>query len=122
MGDRAQVIVKSDKNKVYLYSHWDGVGLIQIVQRAMSSERGRRRWDDGPYLARIIFSEMIKNDIDGETGFGIWDDDCGGDFEIEVDVKNKKIEYNGLEESFAEFAGPSSNDKWAGEKVKDIEP
>jgi hypothetical protein len=33
--------------------------------------RGQDRWDDEPYLARIIFSELIRDDIDGDTGYGI---------------------------------------------------
>lgn len=33
--------------------------------------RGQDRWDDEPYLARIIFSELIRDDIEGETGYGI---------------------------------------------------
>ena len=29
------------------------------------------RWDDESYLARIIFSEMIKKSVLDETGYGI---------------------------------------------------
>lgn len=75
MGDRANVcIVQHPRgNKpdglVYLYTHWGGYELPQTVANALI--RGKGRWDDESYLARIIFSEMIKDDVLDETGFGI---------------------------------------------------
>jgi hypothetical protein len=69
MGDRAHIALKQDKGTIYLYSHWDGRDLYQKLARAL--ERGRGRWDDEEYLGRIIFSEMIRDDINGETGYGI---------------------------------------------------
>lgn len=58
-----------DKNKVVFYQHWDGDNLSDILKAAL--KRGMGRWNDPAYLARIIFSEMVKDDIDGLTGFGI---------------------------------------------------
>ena len=72
MGDRANIKVLQDEDDgaaVYLYTHWDGYKLKEILKDALT--RGRNRWDDTPYLTRIIFSEMIKNDVMGETGYGI---------------------------------------------------
>ena len=66
MGTRAQVFIKDEG--VYLYQHWDGDGLFQTVQNAIAKNE---RWDDTEYLARIIFCEMVKDDIDGSTGYGI---------------------------------------------------
>jgi hypothetical protein len=71
MGDRANVRIvdEYDENKeVYLYTHWDGDKLPCVVQKALLR---KQRWDDGSYLARIIFCEMVKDDMDGETGYGI---------------------------------------------------
>lgn len=69
MGDRANVLVRDDYDPgVFLYTHWGGYELPQVVQSALMREE---RWDDSAYLARIVFSEMIKNEIDGETGYGI---------------------------------------------------
>ena len=69
MGDRANVVIKGyGDSRVYLYTHWGGYNLPAVVHRALSR---KQRWDDAPYLARIIFCEMVKNDIDGETGYGI---------------------------------------------------
>lgn len=64
MGDRANVFISG----VYLYTHWGGAGLPYVVQDALKK---KWRWDDDAYLARIIFCEMVKKDLEGETGFGI---------------------------------------------------
>jgi len=73
VGDRANVCVVMDheggySGSVYFYTHWHGAELPRLVQRALGR---RQRWDDPAYLARIIFSEMIRDDVGGETGFGI---------------------------------------------------
>jgi hypothetical protein len=66
MGDRGQVHIKDEG--VYLYTHWGATELIDKVKSALSK---RVRWDDAEYLARIIFSEMVRGFEDGTTGFGI---------------------------------------------------
>lgn len=69
MGERANVLVRDNYDPgVFLYTHWGGYELPQTVQRALRREE---RWSDTPYLARIVFSEMIRDEIDGETGYGI---------------------------------------------------
>jgi len=69
MGDRANVYVKDGNSGVYLYTHWTGTKLPGVVQSAL--RRGESRWNDGQYLARVIFNEMTRGDEDGVTGFGI---------------------------------------------------
>lgn len=70
MGARANIVCKySDNNKIYFYSHWGGESLFQTLQDAL--KRGKDRWNDESYLARIIFSEMIKNETLANTGYGI---------------------------------------------------
>ena len=73
MGDRANVFVRETRKEgvvgVYLYTHWAGRELAQTVYDALT--RGRDRWDDGQYLTRIIFEEMIDEDRMGLTGYGI---------------------------------------------------
>lgn len=68
MGDRGNIVVKSGTEKAWLYSHWGGTDLPVILRDALV--RGKGRWDDAPYLARIIFQQMIGKD-DGITGYGI---------------------------------------------------
>ena len=74
MGDRANIVMKqnhsnSNTGEIYFYTHCDGYQLPKILQDAL--KRGRRRWDDESYLARIIFSEMIQGNLEGENGYGI---------------------------------------------------
>jgi hypothetical protein len=110
MGDRANVLVKSGKNHVYLYTHWSGYNLPQIVQSAM--KRGKNRWDDSQYLTRIIFCEMIKDSVMDETGYGISSEVGDGDNRIVtvnvdeqmVNLKGYKFPgYKGSELSFTDF-------------------
>jgi len=71
VGDRANihVIADGETEGVWLYTHWKGYKIHQILKTALI--RGRERWDDSQYLARIIFCEMIKDNIMGLTGYGI---------------------------------------------------
>lgn len=76
MGDRGNIQVREgpSDNGVFFYAHWAGSDLPEIVKAAL--KRGRGRWGDTPYLARIIFSELIKDSIEGETGYGISTSEC----------------------------------------------
>lgn len=70
MGDRANVYISdpAGDSGVYLYTHSGGTGLPVVVQKAL---RRRLRWDDAPYLTRIIFDAMTAGYQGEETGFGI---------------------------------------------------
>lgn len=67
MGDRGNIVVRDrDGSEVWLYSHWFGASMPAILQSALK----RGRWDDGQYLARVIFQTLVGDD--GElTGYGI---------------------------------------------------
>ena len=72
MGDRSNVVIETqlgddNTSRVYLYSHWSGASALESVLHGLRSNRV----DDPPYLARIIFEHMIRNDLGRETGFGI---------------------------------------------------
>ncbi len=87
MGDRAQVYMKD--TGVYLYTHWYGQELPEVVRTALSK---KWRWGDPSYLARIIFSEMIKDEVGEETGYGI-DEIQHGDVcrIVEIDCKERLV-------------------------------
>ena len=69
MGDRSNIVVKqSDGAKVWLYGHWMGTGAIDVCGEVLSR---KERWSDEAYLARMLFSAMVKHDIDSDSGFGI---------------------------------------------------
>ena len=75
MGNRNSIVIQEDDaygvetNPLYLYSHWHGQELDQVVVKALT--RGRSRWIDSAYLTRIIISDLLRDDLDGTTGFGI---------------------------------------------------
>jgi len=70
MGNRANICMEYENGeKIFFYTHWQGSQLPKILQNAL--KRGKDRWDDEHYLARIIFSEMIQDTVLEETGYGI---------------------------------------------------
>ena len=73
MGDRGNIVIEKDKSglfpaPVYFYTHWSGSDLKETLKDALV--RGKARWNDPSYLARVIFCEMV-GDNDGVTGYGI---------------------------------------------------
>lgn len=85
MGARANIRVRQQYREngagefVYLYSHWGGEELAVELKRALAR---KQRWDDGPYLTRIIFCEMVKGKESSETGFGISTSECDNNYNI----------------------------------------
>ncbi len=104
MGDRANVAVKSCEDIVYLYTHWNGSELPELLQEAL--RRGISRWDDPAYLARVIFCEMVKGEENGVTGYGISASvQDGEDRVIVVDTDAQTVTIrNHPQLSFADFA------------------
>lgn len=103
MGDRGNIFVIDQYSEqdtapdgpfagTYLYTHWSGYELPSILAAALDSKAGRGRWNDGPYLTRIIFCRLIAGDVDGETGFGISCSICDNSYPIlVVDPANQKV-------------------------------
>jgi len=93
MGDRGNVAVTVEANKppIYFYTHWGGSNILDHVQDAL--DIGRSRWNDPPYLARIIFCSMMRGaDLTGTTGFGISHEVCDNEHPIvEVDIPNRVV-------------------------------
>ena len=66
---------ETEYQPIFIYSHWGGDDdinnspLAQQVREALSK---RDRWDDDSYLARMIFSQIVKDaGIDDPTGVGL---------------------------------------------------
>ena len=103
MGDRANVLVKSNKTEsgIYFYTHWSGYNLPQTVQTAL---KRKQRWDDESYLNRIIFSEMIKDSVEEETGYGISTFTPDGDTRIiEINHEKQTVTFKDHTYSFSEY-------------------
>ncbi|QDP57889.1 MAG: hypothetical protein Unbinned1693contig1002_33 [Prokaryotic dsDNA virus sp.] len=98
MGDRGNIIVKYNEDIVYLYTHWGGSELYDVLKRALSR---KERWNDPSYLTRIIFCEMVKDDVEGSTGYGISSTAGDGGTDIIVDVAKQTVQG----QSFEEFIG-----------------
>jgi hypothetical protein len=92
---------RSKSTGIYFYSHWNGSDLPFVVQRALAR---KHRWDDGPYLARIIFCELVKGDESSETGFGISTGICDNSHPVvTVDPGDQTVSFNGNSWSFESY-------------------
>ena len=101
MGDRGQVrLVSEGSPDIYLYTHWGASSLAEVVADAMN--RGKGRWSDDEYLNRIIFSEMIKDDVMSDTGFGIGTSQHGDVWRIvTVNHETKTVEVSDFQKSWS---------------------
>ena len=104
MGDRANVRWRTEGPEIFFYTHWSGSDLEAIIANALI--RGKERWNDGQYLARIVFCEMVMEDVLGKTGYGISTIVGDGDGRyVTIDTqKQTATGFDGKERSFAEFA------------------
>lgn len=71
MGDRGNIaVLQSNSQQVWFYSHWNGYQRLTAIHDAL--RRGRDRWSDESYLARIIFCSYCPKDQHNDTdSFGI---------------------------------------------------
>lgn len=101
MGERTEILLHYKAGgEVFLYSHWiDIKSLKKILAKAL--DRGRERWNDESYLARIIFSDMIENEIKDLTGFGIAPYSMGEDT-IVINIARQEVDGKSFEK-FIDF-------------------
>jgi hypothetical protein len=100
MGMRRNIALDygAKNGKIYLYTHWGAEGLEDVLAHAL--DRGRERWNDESYLARIIFTDMTKGVGDDLTGYGLSPFECDPEFAtLEVDLVQKTV--NGV--AFEDF-------------------
>jgi hypothetical protein len=80
---------KDEERPVVLYTHWGANEMEDDLRDVLSR---KKRWTDHSYLSRMIFSRMIRNDIDGETGYGIMTDNINdAEKEIIVDCSRQEV-------------------------------
>lgn len=99
MGDRGNIFFVDQRDEdegtcegIYMYAHWAGYDLPQILQDGL--KRGENRWDDPQYLPRILFCEMVKDDIEGERGYGLSTVLCDNEHAIlRVDPYRQRIDF-----------------------------
>ena len=99
---------KSEERPVVLYTHWGAKEMEDDLRDVLSR---KLRWTDPSYLSRMIFSRMIRNDIDGETNYGILTDNVGdAEVEIIVDCNRQEVIVKGWDKNdtytFDDFIDP----------------
>lgn len=92
MGDRGNIVLDyGDSRRIYLYTHWNRHDIKDVLRTSLA--RARDRWDDPPYLARIIFDDLIDGDRD-TTGFGLDVELGDGDETAVVFLAERIIRYD----------------------------
>lgn len=109
MGARTTWAVKTEEGNavIWLYSHLGGDSKLADTMHALA--QAQPRWGDPTYGARIFTSQIIGNDWDSETGFGISSgtaDHCP--FEesydhVTVDFTKKLVTFGAFTFEFSEF-------------------
>jgi archaellin len=109
MGSRTEWIIKTNTSDsaLHLYSHYGGESKFEDTQQALF--KAQPRWNDISYGARIFTSQIIGNDWDSETGFGIA---IGNDtdnmfeesyFHAVIDFPNQLVTFGSMTWTFDEF-------------------
>jgi hypothetical protein len=92
MGARVVFNLKqADGKYIHLYSHWGETD--RYIDLANALDKARPRWTDESYCQRIIVSQLIGDQWDQETGFGLWtsDEPYYGETSMEIDFANKTV-------------------------------
>lgn len=76
MGDRANFgFVQPNGETIVLYGHWAGHNMLSNLAEAVF--KARPRWNDPSYATRITISQMIADDWNSETGWGLHVNEIG---------------------------------------------
>jgi len=76
MGDRANFgFRQSNENVVFLYGHWAGYEMLLKLAEAVAA--ARPRWSDESYATRIAISQLVGQDWNSETGWGLYVNQIG---------------------------------------------
>lgn len=103
MGDRLQVQIKETfgngtEQDVYLYTHWGGTRVRENIKKYLKRAHEEGRLFDGAYLARMIFCDMLNEDTEGSTGYGIMSYRQGDADLIVIDLDEKTLDDTPLKE------------------------
>jgi hypothetical protein len=103
MGARTNFELKDYKGSVWLYSHWGGDTKANDLAAAIN--HAEPRWADTPYAIRMVISYLIKDNVMGDTGYGISSYECGEEsyVPISVDFVTMTVNYQDIIYSFEEY-------------------
>jgi hypothetical protein len=76
MGDRANFgFVQPNGNTIVLYGHWAGNNMLGRLADAVIA--ARPRWTDSSYATRIAISQLVADQWNMETGWGLHVNEIG---------------------------------------------
>jgi len=76
VGDRANFgFVQPNGNTIVLYGHWAGYQMLGRLADAVIA--ARPRWNDPAYATRIAVSQIVKDEWNSETGWGLHVNEIG---------------------------------------------
>ena len=79
----------SAERPVVLYTHW---GAKEMLNDLITTLKKKERWNDPPYLSRMIFCQMMGDYTRGTTGYGIMTDNAlDTEEEIIVDIDRQEV-------------------------------
>jgi len=71
MGDRANFGFKDSKgDTLFLYGHWAGAEMLHHLATAVA--HAEPRWNDEGYATRICISQLIGQEWESQTGWGLY--------------------------------------------------
>lgn len=117
MGDRGNIVLKfKDDKTIYLYSHWDGYMLPNLLFRAL--RRGASRWNDPTYLARIIATDVFNlAGATSTTGAGLSPTPTDGYTGMIVHLEDQEVEYPGVRLEYETYVQIWEEDSGATERL-----
>lgn len=87
---QGNIIITDSDTVVVLHTDTIGEELEKRLQNAMYKGNGRHR--DTPYFTRVVFCEMIKDDVLGLDNFSISASPIGdSSFDILVDIEGQQV-------------------------------
>lgn len=76
MGDRANFgFVQPNGHTIVLYGHWAGHQMLGKLADAVIA--ARPRWNDSSYATRIAISNLVADQWNMETGWGLYVNEIG---------------------------------------------
>lgn len=76
MGDRANFgFVQPNGHTIVLYGHWAGYQMLGRLADAVIA--ARPRWNDSSYATRIAISQLVADQWNMETGWGLQVNELG---------------------------------------------
>jgi hypothetical protein len=102
-------IHQAETEIISLYSHWGQDEAKSDLAHALDKARGR--WDDESYGTRIIVSQLIGNNWDSETGYGLFVGQMTYEEYFDIYLHERRVEHEGDSYSFETFIDTFSKGK-----------